>query len=128
MTAAGEKKDGGKKSIQERGTWRKAIKTLLQRKKPNSAAMPRPGPSSLAYTITPKEILVNVLLVDNRDNTVLTSASISMARTEPVNSLLADRAMARSNSDREFIYMKKLMQQKESGAAARIPSSLSATP
>ena len=60
------------------------------------------------YTLTPDGVLVNARIVDNRENTVLASASAAMPRTVLVSNLLADSATAKTKREREYIYMKEL--------------------
>ena len=60
------------------------------------------------YTLTPDGVLVNARIVDNRENTVLASASAAMPRTVLVSQLLADSATAKTKREREYIYMKEL--------------------
>lgn len=60
------------------------------------------------YTLAEDKVLVNARIVDNRDATVLSSASIILPATPLVRRLLADKATARSSGEREYVYVKKL--------------------
>lgn len=60
------------------------------------------------YTLAGDRVLVNARIVDNRDATVLSSASVNLPSTPLIGQLLADRATARRGADKEYIYVKKL--------------------
>lgn len=61
------------------------------------------------YTVTPRQIVVNARIIDNRSARLLTSATAVLPRNEVVNALLAERATATvSGPPPEPIYMKRL--------------------
>lgn len=61
------------------------------------------------YTETPEHVLVNARIVNNRDATVLSSATVIFPRNAPVSHLLADRSSLSTKQQRaQVVYMKKL--------------------
>lgn len=59
------------------------------------------------YTLADHYVFVNARILDARTGTLLTSASTRLARTDLLNTLLADRGSAETQSG-EPIYMKRL--------------------
>ncbi len=60
------------------------------------------------YTIGDDGVLVNARIVDNRDASVLSSASVILPVTPLIRHLLADKVTAKSAADRDIVYVKKL--------------------
>lgn len=60
------------------------------------------------YTETPEYVLVNARIVDNRDATVLSSATTIFPRSGLVETLLADRSSIKAKDRRQVVYMKRL--------------------
>lgn len=61
------------------------------------------------YTVTPRHIVVNARIIDNRSARLLSSATAVIPRNEVANALLAERATAVSGGPPpEPIYMKRL--------------------
>ena len=62
------------------------------------------------YTLGDDKVLVNARILDNRDATVLSSASVILPVTPLIKHLLADKVTAKSGADRTIVYVKKLEQ------------------
>jgi len=61
------------------------------------------------YTLGDGKVLVNARIIDNRDSTVLSSASVILPVTPLIRQLLADKVTARSGADQDIVYVKKLV-------------------
>ncbi len=60
------------------------------------------------YTVTPRHIVVNARIIDNRSARLLTSATAVIPRNEVANALLAERATAFTGPPLEPMYLKRL--------------------